>query len=552
MTRQEEPFEKFRVLDLGREQDVTVLRDLLLPALGSGTAAWAVLDLALGSGGCETVIVEDDYVDREHRRAYASFYIHGFRHVDRMSTRLHFFSVPLSRRQLSTLEKNPRIRESYLGHCVLRPLRVAKIGRTVLRPRTGDPDRTFVLAESPFDVNVAGSRLAATGSAYMEQDGRVAACASCAIWMSSVNMAKYLETPNFTTAEITALGTRNVVGERALPSQGLTSEQMMQAFQSMGYEPVLAGALDSSHAMSFLYPYIESRIAPVLLLQTPEGPHAITAVGHTYSPEEASFGPAEVPWEPGETIRFWRSSAWVDSILIHDDQRGPYRRLRFVEPAQVASLLKNLEPYVGPVPIDALGVEEWHCPVVIDMSLPFRNADGGSGWPPYAVGNLYAMIVPLPPRVSLIGREAERKAARLLRLWYGSMLDQGLPDDTVLRTYLMRSNDFKRSMVSARGPARFVKRMYAGKPMPRWIWVTEVGDRVEMITPSKEQRRIRGEVVLDGNGNPWTLDFVALHLVNDDGLGYLATMRPDDDDAQEALMRGRLVERDFPQRGVVR
>ncbi len=552
MPRQETPFENFRLLDVTRPQDLEALEDLLLPSLDGGPAAWAVLDLLVRLGQCRTVIVEESYVDRAHRRAYASFYIHGFRHIDRTSTRLHFFSEPFSRRQLTTLESNPRIRESYLGYCVLRPLTVRKVGRAVLAPPPADADKRFVLAQSAFPANVGACQLTAEGSAYIEQDRRVAACASCAIWMSSANMSDYMETPTPTPAEITSLATRNLVGDRALPSESLTPEQMMQALHAIGYQPALTAVLDRQHAMSVLYPHIESRIAPILLVQLLEGFHAITAVGHTYCPDGPLSQQTQIPWARGESISFWRSSCWVDSILVHDDQRGPYRTLRFVDPTDVPPLVDGLKQYMPDSVVPSPELSEWRCPVVIDMTLPLWEARGGSGWPPYGVGNLYGVILPLPPRVSLLGSEAERKAARLLRLWYGMMLDQPVPDDTVLRTYLTTSKDFKRAVATAKGPSRFVKRMYSGKPLPRWIWVTEVGKRSEMITAQKGARRIRGEIVLDGNGSPWTLGFVAVHLALGNGIGYMGTTRPEDKDPQDALLRGRVFTGDFPYEGLVR
>lgn len=118
------------------------------------------------------------------------------------------------------------------------------------------------------------------------------------------------------------------------------------------------------------------------------------------------------------------------------------------------------------------------------------------------------------------------------------------PQDIVLRTYLIRSNEFKRR-IAISGISAQVRNLYRSKPMPKWLWVCELGRADEILTDDPTDRRIRGEVLLDGNSAPATSDFIAIHLAGG-GVGFLALMRPEDKDAVEALARGKFVEPDLP------
>ncbi len=145
------------------------------------------------------------------------------------------------------------------------------------------------------------------------------------------------------------------------------------------------------------------------------------------------------------------------------------------------------------------------------------------------------MIVPLPQGVFLTHEQAERKASQLIRylFWETGTI---VPDDLVLRTYLIASNDYKRRIEQS-GLDLFVKRLYRGKPMPRWIWVSELSS-VDSYNSSELTQRwlIRGEAIMDATSPPWSPDFVALHVILD-GRGLIATMQPDDLDAEQALQR---------------
>lgn len=532
----ERPHENFEILELQQPHDLARLINLVFSPYQAGPAAWAVLDYVLRRG-CVTVVVERQYVDRDHSRSYTRFYARSFRDLEKRATRLHFFTRPIRRASLTSLSR-PSTVASYMGFCVLRPLGVRPIGRTVLRPLPTDPDSEFPITTGQFPVNIGGSSLKVQGAAFMEQDARVATCASAACWMSITSMAARFGLPTYTTAEITDFATAYAVGERIMPSGGLTTDQIAESLRRMGYDPITSWVTGPGQGMELVYPYVESGIAPILILHLVDGYHAITAVGHTFDVKRQPAKPTEVFWEEG-TIRVWRSWQWADALLVHDDQRGPYRRLELLD-VDRERLRTEIQAIYGDTPsfdIDSLRLEEWDCPVRIDCALPSLEAAIGSYWRPAEIANLDGVIIPLPPGISLSGPEAHDKVARILRIWYDGLLRE-VPEDLYLRTYLTESNAFKERMARTQGLHPYARRMYLGKGMPRWLWVTEVGLRSEVLTPRITDQRIRGEIVLDANSSPWLPDFVALHMPLGDGQGHLTTMRPHESDVQTALVEG--------------
>lgn len=178
---------------------------------------------------------------------------------------------------------------------------------------------------------------------------------------------------------------------------------------------------------------------------------------------------------------------------------------------------------------DAL-LEAGGCPVTIEKTMPFL------GTTERYTAVLAQILVPSPPRVVLKAFEAELKAIRLINTWYVAHR-LTTPQDFVLKTYLARSNDFKR-WVRDSSMHPNARRLYAGKGMPRWLWVTEISEIPWMNAGDDNDRLIRGEVVIDPTSSPWVPDFLTFHLIDDSinaGSGLMATMVPADEDPEDAL-----------------
>ncbi len=539
MAVRERKYQSIQVVDLTKPAGFKTLRKYVERGESPTLATLAALDCALNED-CKCVLIEKEYIDRDHSASYSSFYVRAFQDVPRRTTRLHFFSRRLRRSDLDDLSSE-KISESYIGQMVLRPLAKRICGRSVLQAPT-EAAAHFHLAAWNFEASLAGSRLQVRGSPFMEQDARVAACATAALWMSAESLAPRLHLPRFTTNDIAEFATMYAVGQRALPSGGLTKEQMAEAFRRMGFDPVAVLVADKDEALSQIYPYVESGLAPVLLLSVPRGDHAVVAVGHTYNAKEAPPSRIGERWG-SRLLEFWRSWQWVDGFLVNDDQRGPYRPLKFVDSSSLSQSFRDVcgmdaPPFTG----------RWTCPVLIDTRLRRISKHIPSPWPDAEPADLWGAIIPLPPGISLDPEEAHGKVGRIIGMWYAS-LELDFPDNLHLRTYLIRAAEFKERMSSVPRLHPFLRSLYRGKSLPRWLWVTEVAFRDDIAGKPANRHVTRGEVVLDANSSPETPDFVSLHMPLGGDRGHVATMLPKEttfDHVREALKSGWLLYDDYP------
>lgn len=518
--RIEREFEDFEVFRLDGPEGWARLRALILPppTEEQSGAPFSLLDLLQRSGKVRTVVVENQYFDREHSRAFQRLYARSFPQHDRYTKRVHFFSTPFTKRSLDRLA-DPKIASAYLGYSVVRPLPGRRIGRTVVSPALVAPEGHFPVSSSSFEVNLAGSRLVATGVPYLEQDTHVAACATASMWMSTMAV-RHFGLPTATTAEITELATGAPVGDRVIGGAGLRAEEMERGLRSMGYLTVSLGVADRESALKALHPYLEGGFAPILIIEfLSGGRHAVVVTGHDYNPARPSPKKSSLAWQ-GSALNYWRSSEWIEHLYIHDDQRGLYRKLRFVTPEESEARYGLKTPNI----------------IEIDLTLPsFRPGDPFSEC---SAARLLAIIVPVPPGSSVLGIEAEEKSVRLLQiLWEGVAPGEPLPE-FVVRTVLTQSNVFKEECHS-RGMPSLVARRYRGKALPKWLWATEICTPEEVLGGNGHTRQVRGEVILDVATAAPGHSFVAVHLTSQEN-GYICLMRPSDRGGAEALSNGLL------------
>lgn len=550
--REPEPdYAKWEILALTRKADRKKLEQFLLPKGGLSLAAESILDYVLRPAKnkklpfCQTAIIEHEYFDEDFVGGISSFYSKGYWDVERICKRVHFFTRNIITSDLTSLDK---FADQYLGFCVIRPLGMKTLGRTVLKPRRDDAELDFPTCCGRFPANLAGTQLFVDSAVYMEQDGRVQTCSSIAIWISTSTIAHCFNFSQYTTMEIMEKATRTFVGPRAGPTLGLSYEQMMSALRDMGYDPILFWEADKPEAIYRIYSYVESGIPPILLLQLPNGAgHAIAAVGHAHSRPLKPQWQARVSWLGKEIIRYFRSSEWVPYFYVHDDQRGIFRKLSFLDPDsnQLRQRILNAHAHTRfPVELN-VDLRTWHCPVSIEVNLPKAEI------PREEIANLWGIIAPLPRGVTLSHSEAESKSAWIIRLCF-DRLGLTIPDDLVLRSYLVRSNDYKMRLGQSSDIHPFRQMLYRGKPLPKWLWLTEMSTINMVNAASVNDLRIRGELVLDGTGNPWPTDFLAFHWISDDNDGLIATMTRSDQDVTDAIAIGWRLPGEQPYRPLTR
>ena len=250
--------------------------------------------------GARCMTVENVYIDRDCMEDHGLFYSRSFLPYPAACKRLQFFRTdPAETEQRierlveigrSTDQESFRKAcrefsdENYCGFSVIKPLPGCPVGRTVLRPdssKSEDGRRSFD-GTRDYVSHLSGIELTVCGLAFQQQDTGVSACATTALW-SSLQKAMDLEpVGSATPAQITVLATRfSLLFGRAMPSAGLSIEQMCDAVNALGLAPTLARAIGFKETQSYLYAAISAGFAPVLVVKRlgAEDYHAVAVAG---------------------------------------------------------------------------------------------------------------------------------------------------------------------------------------------------------------------------------------------------------------------------------
>lgn len=533
----EEQFQFFNLFNPTNHRGREELQALLTGEGALNLAPYSILNHLLAPKfrqkrpNCKTVIEETRYRDKDHTKAISSMYSKSFRGVASECNRLHFFSDYISNPNVVNLNK---YNNSYIGFCVIRPFSRRRIGRTFLKKPVDAPAFEYHTCQGQQDVHIGGRRLKLKGSAYMEQDGMVAACATTSLWMSTTILAQKFGQRQLSTSEITQKATECIVGNRPMPSHGLNADQMIYCLRDMDYDPLLEQVYDQRGAAFSLYSFIESEIPPILLCDLASGGHhTLVGIGHGFQTPVTDPQRNQADWPDEPPLSFARSNEWVPYFLVNDDQRGIYRKIHILnipEENLIQELKDVIVKYHPDADLNDLNLHEWKCPILIDNDLP--HADISEKTEP-EIANILGILVPLPHGVVLTAEQAEAKAARVIRLWHWTN-QKTVPTNLVLRTYLSPSNEYKERIANS-SIHSFVKYMIQGKPMPRWIWISEISSIDNHNTPNPNNRLLLGEVLNDATSGALTPDFLSFHLVDDEE-GILATMMPEHKDTEEALI----------------
>ena len=333
LRRQDYPPQRVTVLPVGSADEIS----RLFPAPpGMVEDVWPPVQLTYLSAyleqiGCATVLTEDHYVDRDYVEDMAIFYARSLRAYPPYCQRMHFFSESfdetkwrdlLVRTNRGEAEKIRQwLQDAYLGFCVTRPLPGSPLGRTVVAtfgPQASAGRRREFRGTREYTVHLGGFELHVEGLAFQQQDQGVSACATTALWSAIHRVAPMEGLPAMTPAQITEAATRYYIpGGRALPSEGLTVNQLCEAIRAGGLAPIVIRATSPEIDRAQLLCYMRSGFAPVLAaetLSTREG-HAVCAVG-------VKIG--AVKPQTDMSLAYRDGATALEGLYLHDDRLGPY------------------------------------------------------------------------------------------------------------------------------------------------------------------------------------------------------------------------------------
>ncbi len=408
----------------------------------------------------KTVVIEKGYVDADYRDTYFNFFSRKFAQYPSKTIRANFFTNNISPQMLFKLD---RYQNEYIGFIVLRPNRVAAIGRTILDPRKL-PFISGHICISEYPVHILGAELCATGFPYMSQDTDVTVCAHAACWMIfryfSQRYKRYAEKWPYEVSQLT----KDVSTGRLVPSKGLTVYQATEMFANFGFSPEIY--IRSQHQDLFdklLYMYVESGL-PVVAALTGYG-HAITIIGHI---SDYNFHISATPAS---------SDAYLTGFIANDDNFLPYHTIR-----------KN-------DPLPASGY-----------------------WSQYKLEDIDTFIVPLYEKIHLSAEHVVWLTEAILTervLGLNARSNLLKYEEIITRTFLTSSKSFKKMRRGNLLPFGIAS-VYCEMAMPKFIWVCEIS------TPDLfKDGKIAGEILFDATANPYDRrNFLSIHypdflLLND-------------------------------------
>ena len=281
----------------------------------------------------KTIVVELVYTDGDYLDDYSAYYVRCFNAYHRHCKRIHLFSSSFDEAEFKRLivrdvayDAFESIVDSYLGFIVARPLPNAVVGKTVLSTYPSDEGRRQYTSLRRYHANLFGLNLGIDSLAFQEQDTVLAACATVALWSAFHKTSDLFGTFAPRPAEITKLANGAGSDSRAIPSHGLSLSQMAHAVRSVGLEPEVVTAAPSTPLVSVIYSHLKLGLPVVLLVEIEtQGFHALTITGYSINKtrvisSEVGQGCVAPPF----------SGLRINEFYAHDDQIGPFSRLRIV------------------------------------------------------------------------------------------------------------------------------------------------------------------------------------------------------------------------------
>ena len=442
--------------------------------------------------GCSTILVEENYVDRDYKAEFSAFYSKRFHTPSPRCVRLHFFLQVLKKYgAIDTPEKFEELEgKSYLGFCVVRPTEFNRIGRTVIKPlisgvkAKGGTISYYVTCQVTFVTHLFGRRFKVTGSPFVQQDTQVGVCAHAALWTVGRYMSNLGYCEETLPPDVNDLATARQPRGRIYPADaGLVTSQMLDALHGMGLSAIHYGRseisdqvckhlkmptdalvageneenqkqLKSKKLADIAYRYIESRLPVILTTEQ----HAFVAVGHTFK----------------QTTYLTNTIDQIPSFIINDDSRGPYLELPLKKSVENSNSIDNIEDVIA----------------ILPASAKLRGE--------YAEEYARTALELLPEILNSNSFKAE--ASRLT----------GLLADFRLRTYLIRASEFQYDLWKERQqkntPLEIVDSLIR-LDYPQYIWISEV-----FVQNDWENQVCLGKIIIDSTAAKLDKSIMAIFM----------------------------------------
>lgn len=451
--------------------------------------------------GAQTVLVEEDYIDRDFSEAYTAYYAKTFRRHRKHCKRLLFFSARMEfladtkdvAKSVQSLEEVGK--PSFLGWAVLRPISQAPLSQIILKaPPAPAPFEGHRLVKASYTAHLLGVEFVVDSIPMTQQDSRIGACAQAVIWVmarhfNARHRGPWLSTVSITSAAIAAPDQMNAM---VLPagSEGLTGNNMVAALRAAGRETLLyAAATDGKGVIDWkqLRPtdiinrYVDSGIPVLVGLIFPGQTigHAVVATGQVLR----STAPASLPPLPTR-------AEFCEAFYVHDDQLGPNIRMP-IGPGSLVSetpnynVAENCQYIIVPLPAKVYLSAEKAEAIAWDVLKHHAN-----DWASHKAKN----------GEKLLG------ASVSLGDWF---VDAFNKNQIIARTYLTYGWKYKHRMMRNCLP-NSVQTIVRNLETPRYLYVTEFYSVDSCSGKETKDRRIFAHCAVDATAKNQDMDSVLL------------------------------------------
>lgn len=403
-----------------------------------------------------TIVYEPAYVDKVFRDSYYLFYAAKYSKIERNCKRLSFFKGQISEDIFYSKsdENNAKLQEAFVGIMVLKPLKIGRMGRTLLDP-TKLKMPSSCLRTTNFDFYITNRHLTIKAFPFSSQDGETMTCAETTVWNIMEYFAhKYPEYKTILASDIIK-NLEGVSQERILPSRGLPYDRVSQLLKSFGFSPrkyaVSGWSGELKQAMHY---YIESGIPIAVGVKADNGNvyHSIVCIGRSQAHINISEDKYHYIKGIATTdIPLLDSSDLYNEYVLMDDNQAPYRVQKY------NSFTIYNEPHV--------------C----------------------------MFVVPLYKRIFLEAQDAKKIILKILehpKLSFLKMLsgiDETIDNSNplIFRLFLTSSRKFKSYRENCEDNRNYVG-VYDDALYPKFVWVAEI-----FTKQSYEEGMAYGEIVVD-------------------------------------------------------
>jgi hypothetical protein len=426
------------------------------------------------ANGAASVVVETRYLGGDYRSEYTTFYSRIFASVPDSAHRIHFFDQELQPTQLGAVP----VEVNYLGYVVVRPSFYGLVAKAVLKP---PPEYALGVRVLVTDsVNLFGQRLEVAGAPFSQQDTRLGVCAHSSAWMCHEAAALRGFVHPRKTADFAKGADASLYPGRALPSDGLTAEQLSDLFRKFGLPPMFYFVGNLPHPGLPWQPpppaeepdrlpgRWDTRIVPTVCRHLNGGfPVLICTLDHAFI-----------------LVGWYRDPTTSKVVLIrNDDQQGPYLPVTNPLDDQLVNPATGFERDYGPWRV-------FHVPVPDKAWLLPESAERRGGQ------YLLSASVSYVPQLATRGIQLESL--------------QDLVDDNRLsiRTYIAASTAYKDELTS-RGYDAASAAAYRLARMPKFVVVVEAIDRA---LRDAGQPSVVAEVLFDATSSDIQPDIIAARV----------------------------------------